>query len=123
MGQHLPLGGIPCIFWVLINVRLYGRVCNALLILLFIFYIFFRDARQSPVAFYQVVSSLAQDCEIRYLKKVFPYSGEFLFLHVAQCLLDGPGEGIVLFDVAAVKYFYFELHIHPCTKVKHVCFG
>ena len=34
-----------------------------------IFYIFFQDTHQSPVSFYQVVSSLVQDYEIQDLKK------------------------------------------------------
>ena len=63
------------------------------------------------------------DYEIQDLKKVFPDFGEFVFLHVVPSLLEGMGEGIVLFDVTAVIYFYFGLHGHPCTKVKHVCFG
>ena len=88
-----------------------------------IFYIFFQDSLQSPVAFYQVVSSLFQDYDIEYLKKTFPYFGDFLFLRASTCLLDGPGKGMVLFDVAEVKTFYFGLHGHPCTKVNHVCFG
>ena len=81
----------------------------------------FRDARQSPVAFYRVVSSSVLDYEIQGLEKSFSDFREFLFLQVAPCLLDGPGEGIVLFDIAAVKCFYLELHGHPCTKVKNVC--
>ena len=32
MGQHPPLGGVPCIFFVSVKVRIDGRVCNALLI-------------------------------------------------------------------------------------------
>ena len=92
------------------------------LFLLIIFHIFFRDAHQYPVALYQVVSLLL-DYETQDLKNFFPDFGDFLFLHVAPCIIDGPGEGIIFFDVVAVKYFYFGLHRHPCTKVKHVCFG
>ena len=54
--------------------------------------------------FCQVVLSLVQDYDIQDLKKLFPDFGEFLFLHVVPCPLDRSGEGIVLFDVAAVKF-------------------
>ena len=92
------------------------------LFLFLIFYIFFWEERQSPFDFYQFVSSLDLYYEIQYLKKAFPDYGEFLFLHVTPCLIGGAGEGIVLFDVSEVKYFYFGLHGHPCTRVNHVCF-
>ena len=88
-----------------------------------IFYIFFRDARQSLVDLYRVVSSLVLDDEIQDLKKAFPDFGEFPFLYVSTCLLDKPGKRIVLFDVETVKYFSFGLNGNTCTKVKHVCFG
>ena len=84
--------------------------------------VLFWNARKSPVAFYQAVSSLGLYYEIQDLKKAFPYFGGFLFLHVVPSLLDIPVEGIVLFDVAAVIYFYFRLYVHPCTKFKYVCF-
>ena len=67
-----------------------------------IFYILFQDAPHYPVYFCQAVYSLVLDNEIQDLKKAFPDFGEFLFLHVAPCLLGGLGEGIVLFDVVAV---------------------
>ena len=88
-----------------------------------IFYIFFRDARQYLVDFYQVFSSLVQDYDIQDLNKALPYFGEFLFQHVLLCLLGRPDKGILLFEFAAVKMLYFGLHSHPYTKVKHVCFG
>ena len=84
-----------------------------LLFLLIIVYIFFWDSDQSQVAFYQVVSSLVLYYDIQDLNKSFPDFGDFLFLHVTPCLLDRLGKGIVLFDVAAVKYFYFGFHGHP----------
>ena len=72
-----------------------------------IFYFFFWHDLQSLVYFYQVVSSLVLDDEIKDLKKSFPYLGGFLFLHAAPCLLGRPGKGIMLIDVAAVIFFYF----------------
>ena len=88
-----------------------------------VFYIFFRNARHSLVDIYQVVSSLVLYYDIQDLKKALLGFGEFLFLHVAPSLLDGPVQDILLFDVAAVIYLYFGLHGHQCNKVKNICFG
>ena len=78
-----------------------------------IFYIFLWDVCQSPVALYQFVSYLVLDYYVQDLKKALPNFGKFSFLHIAQCLLDGLVEGILLFDIVSVKYFYFGLHGHP----------
>ena len=87
-----------------------------------IFYIFFWDALHSPVYFYHVVSLLVLDYDIRDLKKVFPHFCKCLLLNAVTLLLDRPGKGIVLFEVASLIFYYFGLQGHPCTKVKHVCF-
>ena len=70
-----------------------------------IFYIIFWDALKSPAAFYQVPSSLVLYDEIQYLTEAIPVFGEFLCLHIVLYLFEGPGEGVVLFEVAAVIFF------------------
>ena len=71
----------PLQFLVSIKVILDGCVYNTLLFLLLpvilipgaiIFYIFFQENLQSPVDFYQVISSLVLDYEIQDLKKCVP---------------------------------------------------
>ena len=88
-----------------------------------IFYIVYEYTVQSLIAFYQIASSLVMDDIIQDLKKAIPFFGEFMFLPIMPHLLNIPGDGIVLFDVAAVLFFELLLNSHTCTKVKHVCFG
>ena len=70
-----------------------------------IFYIIFWDALKSPAAFYQVPSYLVLYDDIQYLTEAIPVFGDFLCLYIVLCLLEGPGEGVVLFEVAAMIFF------------------
>ena len=66
--------------------------------------IIFWDALQSPTDFYQVPSSLVLDDDIQDLTEAIPVFGEFLCLHIVPYLLEGPVEGVVLFEVATVVF-------------------